>query len=178
METEVWKAVVGYDGFYEVSNIGRVRGLDRITKGRGDSERLKKGAYLSLNKRGGYTLAPLWRDGKCTIVGVHRLVAIAFIGNPNNKPQVNHLNSIRNDNRTANLEWCTCSENLIHASENGRLLKGDNHPKTKVTFKNADSIRDRYAEGFSMRDLAKMFLVDTKLIWNVINNKGRFKKLN
>lgn len=118
METnieEIWKDIVGYEGYYEVSNIGRIRSLSRtyphwrsglINKaGRIIKPRISKHGYLRL-------FASVHQVK--TYVSVHRAVAIAFIPNPENKPQVNHKNCIKSDNRLENLEWATASENSSH----------------------------------------------------------------
>lgn len=101
---EEWKAVKGFEGKYEVSNIGRVRSL------LGRQPRIM-GQPISL----GYCMINL--DRKPT--GVHRLVAEAFIPNPDNKPFVNHLNGDKKDNFAINLEWVTPQENITHAIETG-----------------------------------------------------------
>lgn len=108
---EIWKDITGYEGLYQVSNLGRVKSLNyRHTK----EEKLLQ---LTLNKKG-YLTVTLCKD-KSKTVQVHRLVASVFIPNVNNKPCINHLNGQKDDNRVENLEWCTHKENNIHAWENG-----------------------------------------------------------
>lgn len=100
---EVWKDVVGYEGFYEVSDMGNVRrkGKNKVLKSR--------------IHRDGYRILVLCVDCKGRSFQVHRLVASAFIANRKDKEQVNHKNGIKHDNRVSNLEWATRSENTIHA---------------------------------------------------------------
>lgn len=110
---EIWKDIKGYEGHYQVSNIGRVKSLDRIiyTKYyyRG---RKQKGEILKLQKdKDGYVVCPLKKEGKSYILKVHRMVAKAFIDNPNNYSCVDHINGIRDDNRVENLRWCTNKQN-------------------------------------------------------------------
>ena len=105
---EIWRNIEGYEGLYQVSNIGRVRSLDRYdNRGRKRKGQIKKG---SVNKYG-YLLIGLKKNGKQKTYGVHRLVASAFIPNPENKPHIDHMNTIRDDNRVVNLRWVTPSEN-------------------------------------------------------------------
>lgn len=106
---EIWKDVVGYEGYYEVSSLGRVRNT-------------RSGEIKSQNVQtsGKYLQVSLWklnREKRCL---VHRLVAKAFIPNLSNKPQINHLDKNDQNNVVTNLEWVTCSENHKHAFANGR----------------------------------------------------------
>lgn len=114
---EIWKDIKGYEGHYQVSNMGRVKSLERKilnSRGRYDTkhERILKIQY---NKRVDvYEVhLKLKRVRKC--YKVHRLVAEAFIPNPENKPEVNHIDGRRENNCVENLEWSTTSENLNHA---------------------------------------------------------------
>lgn len=116
---EIWVNVVGYEGLYNVSNLGRVKSLDKeISNNR--CEYTKKGKILKpyLDKDG-YGTVNLYKDGNKKLLKVHRLVAQSFIENNENKPTVNHKNSIRFDNRADNLEWATYSENNQHAFDSG-----------------------------------------------------------
>ena len=109
---ERWKPVVGYEGLYEVSNLGRVKSLPR--KG-------TKGGILipTYSNSKHYAHIPLAKNMKLKTVSLHRVVAMAWIPNPENKPQVNHKNGIKSDNRVENLEWMTNLENMRHAIANG-----------------------------------------------------------
>lgn len=98
MSEEVWKPVVGYEGWYEVSNIGRVRRIG------GNLMKQHKTQF-------GYLALTLCKHGKVKGFQVHRLVAMAFVPNPQNKPFVNHLDEVKTNNRAENLEWVTSSEN-------------------------------------------------------------------
>lgn len=113
METinEIWKPVVGFDGLYEVSNLGSVRSLCRYVNGF-NGKKLKKGKKLktTINIQG-YCVVDICYKNKRKQYRVHRLVAEAFIPNPENKPYIDHINTIRSDNRVENLRWVTAQEN-------------------------------------------------------------------
>lgn len=105
---EIWKPVVGFEGYYEVSNMGRVRSLDRSVIFKDGRKRLINGRVLRVeNNNNGYQTVSLYKNGKEKRNLIHRLVAQAFIPNPYNLPEVNHINEAKTDNRSENLEWCT-----------------------------------------------------------------------
>ena len=149
---EEWRPVVGYEGLYEVSNIGRVRSLDRYVKGKGKSYFLHKGRVLSPGiKTEGYLIVRLQRR----MFYVHRLVTEAFLPNPDNLPEVNHKDEDKLNNRVDNLEWCTVKYNnnygtrTIRAKEtaikNGSWsgLSREEYKK-KYYQENKDSYREYY----------------------------------
>lgn len=128
---EEWRPVFGYVGFYEVSNWGRVRSLSREVNMVYSARRSIKGQILSqcLTVEG-YPYVRLSKLGVVKNGFVHRIVALAFIPNPEGKPQVNHKNGIRHDTYFENLEWCTQSENITH-SYKCLLRRGPKNSKTK-----------------------------------------------
>jgi hypothetical protein len=117
---EIWKDIDGYEGFYQVSNYGRVRSLDRFVKRLGFPFKVS-GKVMRQTKQNGYPHISLTKDGQLKRAKVHRLVALAFIPNPNQKPCINHIDSVRHHNYPSNLEWCTHSENTRHAINAGRI---------------------------------------------------------
>lgn len=128
---EEWKDIKGYEGLYQVSNLGRVRGLDRIVNGKGNKPHFKKGRILAQrvrSKKYQYLSVNLSKDDKLITYALHRLVAIAFIPNPENKPQVNHIDENRLNNCVDNLEWVTNYENMHHNS----LIQNINKPAKKA----------------------------------------------
>lgn len=109
---EVWKDVVGYEGYYEVSNLGRVRGVDRIVTGSNVVTQHFKGHLMTQRPDGnGYMLCHLRMNRTRRMIHVHRMVAEAFIPNPDNLPQVNHKDNSRTNSQVDNLEWCTVKYN-------------------------------------------------------------------
>jgi hypothetical protein len=117
---EMWLPIQGYEGFYEVSNMGQVRSILRI-----DIRGRERGGHIlrpGLNTQG-YPVVVLCKDGLHKTQRVHRLVAAAFIPNPNNYPHINHINHTRTDARALNLEWCTRSMNMKHCAAHGRASR-------------------------------------------------------
>lgn len=143
---EVWKDISGYEGYYQVSDLGRVKSLSRKNS---KTERILK-AYTTSK---GYLRLNFNKDGKSFKPLVHRLVAEAFIPNPENKQQVNHINEVKTDNYIENLEWSTNIENKNHGNGierqrikmiNGKLSisvsqfdKGGNHIKDWISISEA-----------------------------------------
>lgn len=152
---EIWRDVVGYDGKYQVSNFGRVKSFRYKTV----PPRILK----AISNGTGYLRVCLCRNGKSKSAYVHRLVAEAFIPNPDGKPQINHINGIKTDNRAENLEWCTRSENTQHALRTGLRGYGEKHPRAKLTNEQARHIRDN-PDGLTQRKLADKFGVDRTTI--------------
>lgn len=154
---EVWKLIEEdkLPPIYQVSNLGRVRSIDRIEKRVnqfGEYECKVKGKVLRpCINRDGYEMIRFQSEGKKVVRTVHRLVAKSFIPNPEGKPCVNHKDLNKRNNVVSNLEWCTYKENLEHASENGVLYskRGEESNLTKYT---EEQVRQVYAlckQGFS-----------------------------
>lgn len=129
---EIWKDIEGYEGMYQVSNMGRVRALDRVKPNSGGQ--IAKGHILPQSDNGhGYRFVSLWKFNKGRRFYVHRLVASAFIPNPNNFPIINHKDEDKSNNRYENLEWCTQKYNINYGNHMKRLKEsyianGNNRP--------------------------------------------------
>lgn len=143
MQNEIWKPVVGYEGLYEISSYGNVRSLDRFINVRGHIHKRKSRPMKVCCGR--YKMIRLSKDSKVYTVNIHRLIADAFIPNPQNKPQVNHINGVKTDNRIENLEWVTCSANIQHAYDNGlkKAVNGSRHYLSKLTDEIVSDIKRR-----------------------------------
>lgn len=117
MKEEIWRPIKDYDGLYEVSNLGRVRSVERIETLSDGRKHLHKGKILKPAKgTGGYLICKLYKNSKHKTITVHRLVAKAFIPNPDNLPQVNHRDENKRNNCVSNLEWCSCKYNINYGT--------------------------------------------------------------
>lgn len=137
---EEWRPITGFDGGYEVSNLGRVRSLPR----RSANGRALKGKIFQDQDNRGYRQVCFRIAGKSRCALVHRMVAQAFIPNPDNLPVINHKNGIKTDNQVKNLEWCTHQENIDHAKELGlqRYHQGEAHGMARLTSSEVREILD------------------------------------
>ena len=147
---EIWKDVVGYVGYYEVSNKGNVRSVSRkVNNFKGESAKRKGVNMAFVTTKAGYKRVSLRMLGTKRTFRVHRLVAEAFLPNPHQLAEVNHLNGIKDDNRLENLEWVDRRRNIDHAKEHNLFNspKGSNHHKATITEDTVRAMRKLYAEG-------------------------------
>lgn len=152
---EEWRPVKGYEGLYEVSNMGRVRSLYY-----GKSRILKQGVDCH-----GYMHVCLSKDGTCNTKRVHRLVATAFIQNPDNYECVNHKDGNKKNNTVDNLEWCTISYNTKHAYHNGLINTGTRRKKSIILYK-------RYGEYKSVTEAAETLGVAPRSLSRAIHKNS------
>jgi hypothetical protein len=127
--TEIWKDIQGYEGLYQVSNLGRVKSLERWVQNHGKMQHHPEKIKEPSRKEKGYRTTQLYKEGKVQNVYVHRLVAEAFVANPDGKETVNHINGNKDDNRAENLEWNTYTENNNHAYKTG--LNDETHRRNR-----------------------------------------------
>lgn len=160
MSGEEWRDVPGFDGYYQVSNMGRVKSVDRF---RSDGIRIKGVLLRTHHDACGYELVCLNKNGKHKHYSVHRLVALAFIPNPDNLPQVNHIDEVRNHNTASNLEWCSIiyNQNYGHRKERtSRAATGEKNANSKLTDSDVIEIRKTYIPGdkdFGVRALSEKY---------------------
>jgi hypothetical protein len=172
MQQEIWKNIKGYEGKYQVSSIGRVKSLQRISTFN-NSKGLKKEIIIKTWNDEGYIRVKLSNNSVEKTYRVHRLVANEFLENPFNKSQVNHKNGIKTDNSVENLEWVTNSENSIHAFENNlrKSPLGSNHVNSKLNEQKVLEIR-KIGRSKSLKEIADIYYVDKSLISLILRNKA------
>lgn len=169
---ETWKAVVGFEGVYEVSSLGRIRVLERVVV-----RYLTRRAKILTGKRSwhGYHRVGLCDDRRSYTTQIHRIVAVAFIPNPKGKPFINHKDGNKLNNSVENLEWVTASENCKHAFQSG-LSKGNfktwpNNMKARLNPRLVRRIRAMVASGVSINAEANKMGCDWKTISNIITRR-------
>jgi hypothetical protein len=168
---EVWKDIQGYEGLYQISNLGRVKSLPKKSPGTNTT----KTSYLKHCFRCGYQYVSLSNNGKSQKQMIHRLLAIHFIENPDQKKCVNHKNGIRSDFRLENLEWCTHSDNSKH----GYVSNKRKNAKRKLSENDVFLIKEElknYKYGDGVR-LAKKYNVSTFII-SLIKVKKCYREEN
>lgn len=163
MKNEIWKDIIGYEGMYQVSNLGRIKSKERIAF-RGDGTPLHLKESIMTPTCNTYLYARLRKDGKYKCLGVHRLVCQAFHPNPNNYPCVNHKDNNPLNNTSDNLEWCTHSYNNNYGTHSERLsdtmvekygVAIDVYSKYGVYIKSYCSIRDAVRDGFDRNSISQ-----------------------
>jgi hypothetical protein len=157
--TEIWKEVVGYEGLYWISNFARLKNrLGYISNG-----------YL--HNKHGYKKVRLYKNRIKKDLFLHRVVAMAFIENPYNKPVINHIDHNPSNNCVDNLEWCTQKENMMYASKHNRL----NRNGVKILDKNTGIVYDSIklaAEAYNLKPNSLQYT-----LYRDKNNKSNFAKI-
>lgn len=165
----MWKAVLGYEGLYEISDDGRVRSIDRQLP-----DRYVCGRILRQHHSGkGYLSVALCKNGKSTTVYIHVLVANAFIPKPQSTKRlvINHIDGDKNNNTIGNLEWVTYSENNQHAYDSGLKARGERYYNSKLT---AEQVAEIYANGKydTYENIAKRYGVSKASIRDILIGKS------
>lgn len=176
MSTERWIAVPiePFTNLYEVSDLGRVRALDRyITEEKTGKKRFHAGRIITPKRSGKYLGITLFAKPHVARFYIHRLVALCFVPNPENKPHVNHKNRNKNDNSAVNLEWVTPIENTAHAfaSRNWNIPapKGTEAYSAKLDDEKVKEIRLSWKPGSSIKELSIKYGVTNRAIYQVLH---------
>lgn len=175
-EQGIWKDVPDYDGLYQVSSSGYIKSLGRMVRnggaGRMVRERILKPGIDSY----GYPIVSLYKDGKKKTFTIHRIVALCFIQNPFNLPEVNHKDGNKQNNSVINLEWCTTGDNIRHATRTGLNIPkrgSDSHMSKKVMDIETGKIYG------SVKELSSMVNIGYSSLKNMLNgytvNKTNFR---
>ena len=175
-QIETWKDIENYEGYYQVSNLGRIKRLERKMIDNRNRIFINKGGILKLKVgNSGYKYVNLSKNGKVKSKTVHRLVGLAFLENKNNKRCINHKDGIKTNNNISNLEWVTYKENSIHALENGLIPLKESY---MIVKHNKNHIIDLYRR-FSTQEIAEMYGTYYRLISEVLKEEGiEVKKKN
>lgn len=170
---EIWKDIEGYDGKYQVSNLGNVKSCGRTLNGINGSTKYKKESFLTANTDPtGYLSVMVCVDYKFKRLAVHRLVAQAFVPNLENKKYVNHIDGNKLNNNSENLEWVTAKENTQHALKLNLILTGENCNKSILKSEDVLKIRKLHELKVKRKEITKMFpQVSPTTIRDVIFNK-------
>ena len=173
MKGEIWKDIEGFEGRYQVSNLGRVKSLERtVWDNRGYYKTVSEKILKPQKKGNGYLQVQLSQDGKEKWYLVHRLVAIAFLPNPNNLPQVNHISEDKLDNRVSNLEWVTCKENTNHGTGiKRRSEKRRNDPRTSKPIIGIDKITGLIVDFPSIKEASRQLSINKANITSCLKSR-------
>ena len=182
MIEEIWKDIKEYEGLYQVSNLGRVKSLERKYFS-GKNHNICKIAESKLLKlrldKNGYLVTGLSKNGKQAYVRVHRLVAEAFIPNPNNYPQVNHKDENKENNNVDNLEWCTAKYNNNYGTRKEKASKSSKGKYNKGLEKSINIIRKKVLcittgkEFNSIIEASNFYNIDNSSISSVCKGKRK-----
>ena len=169
---EIWKDIKDYEGIYQVSNLGRVKGLLRYdSRGNLRVERMLK----PISTNDGYVKVNLSKNGVKRKRPIHRLVAEAFISNSENKSQVNHIDENKTNNSVDNLEWVTAKENINHGTSLYRRAMTQRKTQPSISIIAIDIANGEYNEYISINDCARKLQVNPAGIQQVL--LGNYKQL-
>ena len=170
---EIWKDIDGYEGYYQVSNFGNVKSLSRIKKVKGNGSFIMPEKLLGLNvTKSGYVNVCLFIFPIKKTFRLHKLVAKAFLENKDKKPQINHINGIKTDNRAKNLEWVTASENRKHCYDIGlQSKKGEKHHLRKLSDVDVKRIKSNEFNGMTQEQIGKVFGVGGQAIGKILKGQ-------
>ena len=168
VELNNWKDITNFEDFYQISADGMVKSLYRLVESNGHLCPVKERILKKYKGKGGYYCVHLHKDGKLYNLYIHRLVAEAFIPNPDNLPEVNHRNELKTDNRVENLEWCDRKYNSNYGTRTKRLTEKQQKPVYQYM---GDELIKEWS---SAKEAADYFGINRGCICDVC--RGRYKK--
>lgn len=174
IESEIWKSIMGYEDSYEISNYGNLRSKDRRVQARSGYYILKGQPIRPKIDKDGYLVIGLSKKQKVKWISIHRLVAMQYIPNPDNLPQVNHKYGNKLDNYYKHLEWNTCKQNIDHACKNGlrgKAKRGEDSNLAKLSWNVVNSIRNDNNEGMKQLELSQKYNTPESTIYKIITNR-------
>lgn len=160
---EIWKDILGYEGLYQVSNMGRIKSLGRIKINHSKIQMVPERIKSLRKTKQGYLLVDLYKNNIQKTLRVHRIVAEAFIDNAEKKETVNHINGDKSNNKVENLEWATPSEQNFHFYKN--KLKSDKNIKKAIKAMNKATSK-------------KVLCLDTNIIYNSLTEAAKFNNIS
>jgi hypothetical protein len=169
---EEWRNISGYEGFYQISNFGRVKSIAKKRTGKTYPYKIPHIRIASVN-RGGYLQIGLHKGDKKKTVLIHRLVLQEFSKISGDGLDCNHINGIKTDNRLENLEWATRKENILHSiNVLGNSRRGEHSSSAKLTWLDVNNIRDLYrSTHITQKEISNMYNVSRSLICEILSKK-------
>jgi len=172
-QEEIWKDIAGFEGYYQVSNLGRVKSLSRELNVKNGIRKTKERIIANTNNGTGYLICSLSKKNKRKSILTHRLVATAFIENFDILKEVNHKDGNKKNNSLCNLEWVTRQENINHSWDN-KLTNciGETHHSSKLNNSLVLELRSDYSSGnYKIQQLANKYNLHHETVRNVISRK-------
>ena len=175
---EIWLPVKGFEDYYEVSNLGRFKSLERITIKSNGVAQTKKETIMKLGYySNGYLQFSGLVNGERVTAIAHRVVAEHFIPNPTNLPIVNHKNGIKDDNRVENLEWCDKSYNALHFLYDFEKINKKSKVSISYTLEEAISIIEDSLKGLKNKELCAKYKLNKHTIYNLLKKKDKLQEI-
>lgn len=169
-QEEIWKDIIGFEGYYQVNPKGFVKSVSKKLPNKNGFRTTKERIIANSDNGSGYFVCCLSKNNKRSSVLLHRIVAINFIPNPYNLPEVNHKDGDKSNNSVGNLEWCTRKENIEHSWKNNlTTCIGEGHHNSKLDNNIVIDIRKKYASGdYSYSKIAKELGINMFTVRNVV----------
>jgi hypothetical protein len=173
-QTEIWKDIPEFQGFYQISNLGRVRSCDRyVAKHKNGALSLLKGSLKKIvYEKNHYPFVDLYKNNKRSKQYMHRLMAIAFLPNPKNLKEINHIDGNKQNFSPSNLEWCSHIDNCLHAI-NTKLhdCQGEQHHNATLLNETVIKIRELHQSGITQTEISKKFSINLRLVSKIVNRE-------